>query len=60
MNPSGLSSGVVRVMGRCESRQWRSAMAAAITALLELRLTTARIIVRMSTVTNVMISIINQ
>jgi hypothetical protein len=23
VNPNGLSSGVVRLMGRCESRQWR-------------------------------------
>jgi hypothetical protein len=63
MNPNGLSTGVVRVMGRCESRQWRSVMAAAAaatTASPEMRLITARTIVRVSTATNVMISIINQ
>jgi hypothetical protein len=59
MNPNGLSTGVVRVMGRSESRQWRSAMAAATTASPEQRPTTARTIVRVSTATNVMISIIN-
>jgi len=60
MNPNGLSTGVVRVMGHSDSRQWRSAMAAATTASPELRLTTARTVVRVSTATNVMISIINQ
>jgi hypothetical protein len=64
MNPNGLSTGVVRVTGRSESRQWRStiaaAAAAATTASPELRLTTARTIVRVSIATNVMISIINQ
>src|SRR5947209_5260898 len=41
MNPNGLLSGVGRVMGRYESRQWRSVMAVATTTSPELRPTTA-------------------
>ena len=37
MNPNGLLSGVGRVMGRYESRQWRSVMAVATTTSPELR-----------------------
>lgn len=58
MNPNGLLSDVGRVMGRCESCQWRSVMAIATTASPELRPTTTRTVVRVSTATNMMISII--
>jgi hypothetical protein len=50
---------VGRVMGRYESCQWRSVMAIATTASPELRPTTARTVVRVSTATNMTISIIS-